>query len=151
MKNILVEDCVLSRVDVHMGVSGSYIIRRSTLGHAGLNAIGRGRLIVEDSTLHARVNPFLDVADSLGGVLVIHIAQGHNVFPGKALEIERAAAPDSDAGEVDPAVGRGPGTGDRETRGEPGAGGEGGGRSEELPAGGRHWSHGGLVSGFNVP
>jgi len=52
MKNILVEDCVLSRVDVHMGVSGSYIIRRSTLGHAGLNAIGRGRLIVEDSTLH---------------------------------------------------------------------------------------------------
>ncbi len=54
MKNFLVEDCVLSRVDVHMGISGSYIIRRSTLGHAGLNAIGRGRLIVEDSTLHGR-------------------------------------------------------------------------------------------------
>ena len=54
MKNFLVEDCVLSRVDVHQGVSGSYIIRRSTLGHAGLNAIGRGRLIVEDSTLHGR-------------------------------------------------------------------------------------------------
>lgn len=53
MKNILIEDCVLSRVDVHMGVSGAYIIRRSTLGHAGLNATGRGRLIVEDSTLHA--------------------------------------------------------------------------------------------------
>ncbi len=52
MKNFVVEDCVLSRVDVHMGISGSYIIRRSTLGHAGLNAIGRGRLIVEDSTLH---------------------------------------------------------------------------------------------------
>jgi hypothetical protein len=52
MKDILIEDCVLSRVDVHQGVSGSYIIRRSTLGHAGLNAIGRGRLLVEDSTLH---------------------------------------------------------------------------------------------------
>ena len=52
MKNILVEDCVLSRMDVHQGVSGSYIIRRSTLGYVGLNAIGRGRLIVEDSTLH---------------------------------------------------------------------------------------------------
>jgi hypothetical protein len=52
MKNILLEDCVLSRMDVHQGVSGDYIIRRSTLGHAGLNAIGRGRLIVEDSTLH---------------------------------------------------------------------------------------------------
>lgn len=52
MKNFLVEDCELSRVDVHQGVAGVYIIRRSTLGHAGLNAIGAGRLIVEDSTLH---------------------------------------------------------------------------------------------------
>lgn len=52
MKNILLEDCVLSRMDVHQGVSGTYIVRRCTLGHAGLNAIGRGRLIVEDSTLH---------------------------------------------------------------------------------------------------
>jgi hypothetical protein len=54
MKNILVEDCELSRMDVHMGVSGVYIIRRTTLGHAGLTAIGRGRLTVEDSTLHGR-------------------------------------------------------------------------------------------------
>lgn len=52
MKNVLVEDCVLSRMDVHQGVSGYCIIRRSTLGHQGLNAIGRGRLIVEDSTIH---------------------------------------------------------------------------------------------------
>jgi hypothetical protein len=52
MKNILLEDCVLSRMDVHQGTSGTYIIRRTTLGHQGLNAIGRGRLIVEDSTLH---------------------------------------------------------------------------------------------------
>ncbi len=52
MKNILLEECALSRMDVHQGVSGDYIIRRTTLGYAGLNAIGRGRLIVEDSTLH---------------------------------------------------------------------------------------------------
>ncbi len=52
MKNVLLEDCELSRMDVHQGVSGEYIIRRSTLGHAGLNAIGRGRLLVEDSILH---------------------------------------------------------------------------------------------------
>jgi hypothetical protein len=52
MKNILLEDCVLSRMDVHQGVSGSYIIRRSTLGYAGLNAVGRGRLVVEESTLN---------------------------------------------------------------------------------------------------
>lgn len=54
MKNFLVEKCVLSRVDVHMGVSGSYIIRDSTLGHSGLNAIGRGHLLVENSTIHGR-------------------------------------------------------------------------------------------------
>jgi hypothetical protein len=51
-KNILLEDCVLSRMDTHMGVSGSYTIRRCTLGHMGLNAVGRGLLTVEDSTLH---------------------------------------------------------------------------------------------------
>ncbi len=53
MKNFLVEDCVLSRVDVHQGVSGDYIIRRSTIGHAGINAIGRGKLIIEDSIIHS--------------------------------------------------------------------------------------------------
>lgn len=52
MKNILLEDCELSRMDVHQGVSGDFIIRRTKFGHAGFNVIGRGRLIVEDSTLH---------------------------------------------------------------------------------------------------
>lgn len=53
-KNILLEDCTLSRMDTHQGVSGTYTIRRTTLGHAGLNAIGRGTLLVEDSTLNGR-------------------------------------------------------------------------------------------------
>jgi hypothetical protein len=53
-KNILLEDCTLSRMDTHQGVSGTYTIRRTTLGHAGLNAIGRGVLTVEDSTLNGR-------------------------------------------------------------------------------------------------
>ncbi len=52
MKNFTVDHCVLSRVDVHQGVSGDYTIRNTTLGHAGLNAIGRGRLLVENSTIH---------------------------------------------------------------------------------------------------
>jgi hypothetical protein len=51
-KNILLEDCTLSRMDTHMGVSGTYTIRRCNLGHMGLNAIGRGLLTVEDSTLY---------------------------------------------------------------------------------------------------
>ncbi len=51
-KNILLEDCTLSRMDTHMGVSGTYTIRRCHLGHMGLNAIGRGVLTVEDSILY---------------------------------------------------------------------------------------------------
>jgi hypothetical protein len=53
-KNILLENCTLSRMDTHQGVSGTYTIRGSTLGHAGLNAIGRGVLTVENSTLNGR-------------------------------------------------------------------------------------------------
>jgi hypothetical protein len=51
-KDILLEDCEISRMDTHMGVSGTYVIRRCALGWMGLNAIGRGRLTVEDSTLY---------------------------------------------------------------------------------------------------
>jgi len=53
-KNILLEDCTLSRMDTHQGVSGTYTIRGCTLGHAGLNAIGRGTLTIENSTLNGR-------------------------------------------------------------------------------------------------
>ncbi len=53
-KNILLEDCTVSRMDTHMGVSGTYEVRRCRLGHMGLNAIGRGTLTVEDSTLYGR-------------------------------------------------------------------------------------------------
>jgi hypothetical protein len=53
-KNILLENCTLSRMDAHQGVSGTYTIRGCRLGHAGLNAIGRGTLIVENSTLNGR-------------------------------------------------------------------------------------------------
>lgn len=72
-KNILLEECELSRMDAHQGVSGSYTIRRCTLGHMGLNAIGRGLLTVEDSTLHGHhlVNLRSDYGSSWEGDLVI--------------------------------------------------------------------------------
>lgn len=72
-KNILLEDCVLSRMDVHQGVSGTYTVRRCTLGYMGLNAIGRGLLTVEDSTLHGRnlINFRSDYGSTWEGDLVI--------------------------------------------------------------------------------
>jgi len=51
-KNIVLENCVLSRMDTHMGIAGDYTIRGCTLGHMGLNAIGRGVLSIADSTLY---------------------------------------------------------------------------------------------------
>ena len=72
-KNILLEDCTLNRMDTHMGVSGVYVIRRCTLGHAGLNAIGRGLLTVEDSTLFGRslINFRSDYGSTWEGDVVI--------------------------------------------------------------------------------
>ena len=72
-KNIVLEDCVLSRMDSHQGVSGEYTIRRTTLGTAGLNAIGRGVLTVEDSTLYGRSLVYLrgDYGSTWEGELVI--------------------------------------------------------------------------------
>ncbi len=72
-KNILLEDCELSRMDTHMGVSGTYVIRRCALGHMGLNAIGRGLLLVEDSTLYDRslINFRSDYGSTWEGEVVI--------------------------------------------------------------------------------
>ncbi len=63
-KNILLEDCTLSRMDTHQGVSGTYTIRGCTLGYAGLNAVGRGLLTVENSTLNGRM--FLNLRRDYG-------------------------------------------------------------------------------------
>ena len=72
-KNILLENCTLSRMDTHQGVSGAYTIRGCTLGHAGLNAVGRGVLTVENSTLNGRSLISLrgDYGSSWEGTVVI--------------------------------------------------------------------------------
>jgi hypothetical protein len=50
-KNLRFDGCTLSRFDAHMGVANA-TIRNSTLGHAGINAIGSGTFTVENSTVH---------------------------------------------------------------------------------------------------
>lgn len=47
-KNIWVENCILSRLDAHMGVSGTYTIKDSYMGWQGVKAIGRGQLLLEN-------------------------------------------------------------------------------------------------------
>lgn len=52
-KNLLLENCTFSRFDAHKGVADA-TIRNSTLGHAGINAIGFGTLTVENTTVYGR-------------------------------------------------------------------------------------------------
>lgn len=50
-KNLLLERCTFSRFDAHQGVVNA-TIRDSTLGHAGINAIGSGTFTVENTTVY---------------------------------------------------------------------------------------------------
>ncbi len=71
-KNLLYDQCTLSRFDAHQGVANA-TIRNSTLGHMGINAIGSGVLLVENSTIRGRslVNLRPDYGSTWHGELVI--------------------------------------------------------------------------------
>jgi len=50
-RNLLFDNCVFSRFDAHMGVANA-TIRNSKLGHMGINAIGFGTFLVENTTVY---------------------------------------------------------------------------------------------------
>lgn len=52
-KNLVFDGCTLSRFDAHQGVANA-TIRNSTLGHMGINAIGSGLFLLENSTVYGR-------------------------------------------------------------------------------------------------
>lgn len=71
-KNLLCDHCILSRFDAHQGVANA-TIRNSTLGHMGINAIGCGTLLIENSTVRARsfVNLRPDYGSTWQGNVII--------------------------------------------------------------------------------
>jgi hypothetical protein len=71
-KNMLYDHCVFSRFDAHMGVANA-TIRNSTLGHMGINAIGSGTLIVENSTIrgYTLINLRSDYGSTWQGEFII--------------------------------------------------------------------------------
>ena len=71
-KNLLYDSCKLSRFDAHKGVANA-TIRNSTLGHMGINAIGSGTLLVENSTIRGRsvVNLRSDYGSTWQGEFII--------------------------------------------------------------------------------
>lgn len=52
-KNLLLDGCELSRFDAHMGVTNA-TIRHSTLGYMGINLIGFGTALIENTTVRSR-------------------------------------------------------------------------------------------------
>lgn len=52
-KNLVLDHCSFSRFDAHMGVANA-TIRDSELGHMGVNAIGTGTFLIENTTVHGR-------------------------------------------------------------------------------------------------
>jgi hypothetical protein len=71
-KNLLYDNCILSRFDAHQGVANA-TIRNSTLGHMGINAIGSGFLTIENSTVRGQsfVNLRPDYGSTWQGELII--------------------------------------------------------------------------------
>ena len=71
-KNLIYDHCVLSRFDAHQGVANA-TIRNSTLGHMGINAIGSGTLLIENSTIRSRnfVNLRPDYGSTWQGEVII--------------------------------------------------------------------------------
>lgn len=71
-KNLLYDNCTLSRFDAHKGVANA-TIRNSTLGHMGINAIGSGTLTVENTTVRGKsfINLRSDYGSTWRGEFVI--------------------------------------------------------------------------------
>jgi hypothetical protein len=71
-KNLVYDNCTFSRFDAHMGVANA-VIRNSTLGHMGINAIGTGVLTVENTTVRGRslINLRRDYGSTWQGEFVI--------------------------------------------------------------------------------
>lgn len=71
-KNINLENCILSRFDAHMGVYNA-TISNSTLGYMGINAIGSGEFLIENSTIKGRslINLRPDYGSSWDGTFKI--------------------------------------------------------------------------------
>ncbi|MEM1324939.1 MAG: hypothetical protein AAGI23_03240 [Bacteroidota bacterium] len=85
-KNLLYDNCTLSRFDAHKGVANA-TIRNSTLGHMGINAIGSGTLTVENTTVRGRgfIKLRTDYGSTWQGEFIIRnctfIPEGNLSFP----------------------------------------------------------------------
>lgn len=83
-KNLLYDNCTLSRFDAHMGVANA-TIKNSTMGHMGINAIGTGTFLVENTTIRggSLINLRSDYGSTWEGEFIIRdcvfVPRGSNI------------------------------------------------------------------------
>jgi len=72
-KNLIYDNCTLSRFDAHMGVANA-TIQNSTLGHMGISVIGTGILTIKNSTIYGNnlVNLRSDYGSTWQGDIIIN-------------------------------------------------------------------------------
>lgn len=71
-KDVTVEGCVVSRFDAHCGVTNG-VIKNCTFGHVGVNLIGFGNFLLENTTVKGRalINFRPDYGSFFDGVITI--------------------------------------------------------------------------------
>lgn len=87
-KNLILDGCVFSRFDAHMGVANA-TIRNCKLGHMGVHAIGFGTLLIENTTVLADrlVNLRPDYGSTWRGEFII---RNSTFRPGNGREMRSA-------------------------------------------------------------
>lgn len=71
-KNMVLDNCTFSRFDAHKGVANA-TVKNCTLGHMGINAIGTGTFLVENSIIKGRslINLRSDYGSTWEGEFII--------------------------------------------------------------------------------
>lgn len=84
-KNLVFDGCVFSRFDAHQGVANA-TIKNSKLGHQGINLIGSGTCLIENTTVYSAnfVNLRSDYGSTWDGDIIIRnctfVPSGGNTF-----------------------------------------------------------------------
>lgn len=100
-KNFYIDDCIISRFDAHMGVSGT-TIKNSEFGHQCLSLIGYGDFYIENSTVNGY--SFISLRPDYGsfwdGTITVKNCKWKPIVPERLVMINASNSGDHDFGYV---------------------------------------------------
>lgn len=83
-KNLSIERCVFSRFDAHQGVTNA-TIKSCRLGFQGIQLIGHGEFLIEDSTVETQRASFINLRGDYGSLFDGNIAVKNCTFKTRSL------------------------------------------------------------------